>query len=155
MAQPQRPGGFDMARASTASKIILVAAILLFIDLFFPWQGVDLGEFGEAFGVSGNVSGFNGLGILVAILCIAVIAWEIMLMAGANINMGTTSPILVSAILAGVTAAFTVIAFLTKLSAIKWGAFVGLILALVLGYGAYMRYTESQTAAPPPPPPAT
>ena len=87
-----------MARASTASKIILVAAILLFIDLFFPWQGVDLGEFGEAFGVSGNVSGFNGLGILVAILCIAVIAWEIMLMAGVNINMGTTSPILVSAI---------------------------------------------------------
>jgi hypothetical protein len=154
MAQPQRPGGFDMARASTASKIILVAAILLFIDLFFPWQGVDLGEFGEAFGVSGNVSGFNGLGILVAILCIAVIAWEIMLMAGVNINMGTTSPILVSAILAGVTAAFTIIAFLTKLSAIRWGAFVGLILALVLGYGAYMRYTESRTAAPPPPPPA-
>jgi hypothetical protein len=154
MAQPQRPGGFDMARASTASKIILVAAILLFIDLFFPWQGVDLGEFGEAFGVSGNVSGFNGLGILVAILCIAVIAWELMLMAGVNINMGTTSPILVSAILAGVTAAFTIIAFLTKLSAIRWGAFVGLILALVLGYGAYMRYTESRTAAPPPPPPA-
>jgi hypothetical protein len=141
-----------MARASTAAKIILAAAILLLIDLFFPWQGVDLGEFGEAFGVSGNVSGFNGLGVLVAILCIAVIAWEIMLMAGVNINMGTTSPVLISAILAGVTAAFTIIAFLTKLSAIKWGAFVGLILALVLAYGAYMRYTESQTTAPPPPP---
>jgi hypothetical protein len=153
MAQPQRPGGFDMARASTAAKIILAAAILLLIDLFLPWQGVDLGEFGEAFGVSGNVSGFNGLGILVAILCIAVIAWEIMLMAGVNINMGTTSPVLISAILAGVTAAFTIIAFLTKLSAIKWGAFLGLILALALAYGAYMRYTESR-AAPPPPPPA-
>jgi hypothetical protein len=142
-----------MARASTAAKIILAAAILLLIDLFFPWQGVDLGEFGEAFGVSGNVSGFNGLGILVAILCIAVIAWEIMLMAGVNINMGTTSPFLISAILAGVTAAFTIIAFLTKLSAIKWGAFIGLILALALAYGAYMRYTESR-AGPPPPPPA-
>jgi hypothetical protein len=154
MAQPQRPGGFDMARASTGAKVILVAAILLFIDLFFPWQGVDLGEFGEAIGVSGNVSGFSGLGVLVAILCIAVIAWEIMLMAGVNINLGTTSPVLVSAILAGVTAAFTIIAFLTKLDAIKWGAFVGLILALVLGYGAYMRYTESRTTAPPPPPAA-
>jgi hypothetical protein len=154
MAQPQRPGGFDMARASTASKIILGAAILLFIDLFFPWQGVDLGEFGEAFGVSGNVSGFNGLGILVAILCIVVIAWEIMLMAGVNINMGTTSPALISAGLAGLTAVFTIIAFLTKLSAIKWGAFVGLILALVLAYGAYMRYTESRTLPPPPPPAA-
>jgi hypothetical protein len=150
MAQPQRPGGFDMARASTGSKVILVAAILLFVDLFFPWQGVDLGEFGEAFGVSGNVSGFNGLGILVAILCIAVIAWEIMLMAGVNINLGT-SPVLISAILAGATAAVTIIAFLTKLSAVKWGAFVGLILALVLAYGAYMRYTESKATAPPPP----
>jgi hypothetical protein len=150
MAQPQRPGGFDMARASTASKIILGAAILLFIDLFFPWQGVDLGEFGEAFGVSGNVSGFNGLGILVAILCIAVIAWEIMLMAGVNMNIGA-SPAMISAGLAGLTALFTIIAFLTKLNAIKWGAFVGLILALVLAYGAYMRYTESKTAPPPPP----
>jgi hypothetical protein len=152
MAQPTRPGGFDMARASTASKIILVAAILLFIDLFFPWQGIDFGDVGEAFGISGNISGFSGLGILVAILCIATIAWEIMLLAGVNINMGTTSPVLISAILAGVTAAFTIITFLTKLTAIKWGAFVGLILALVLGYGAYMRYTESRTAAPPPPP---
>jgi hypothetical protein len=151
MAQPTRPGGFDMARASTASKIILVAALLLFIDLFFPWQGIDFGDVGEAFGISGNISGFNGLGILVAILCIATIAWEIMLLAGVNINLGTTSPVLISAILAGVTAAFTIISFLTKLTAIKWGAFVGLILALVLAYGAYMRYTESQTAAPPPP----
>ena len=138
-----------MARASTASKIILGAAILLFIDLFLPWQGVDFGGFGSA-----NVSGFSGLGILVALLCIATIAWEIMLLAGMNINMGTTSPGLISAILAGLTAVFALIKFLTSLEFIKFGAFIGLILALALAYGAYMRYTESRTAAPPPPPPA-
>jgi hypothetical protein len=150
MAQPQRPGGFDMARVSTGAKINLVVAILLFIDLFFPWQGVDFGNFlGTDLG-SANVSGFNGLGILVALLCIAVIVWEGLLAAGVNINMGTTSPALIAAILAGATALFTIIAFLTKLTAIKWGAFVGLILALVLAYGAWMRFQESKAASPPP-----
>ncbi len=150
MAQPQRPGGFDMARMTTGSKVVLVTAILLFIDLFFPWQGVDFGEFlGTDLG-SANVSGFDGLGVLVAILCIAVIVWEGMLAAGVNINMGTTSPALIGAGLAGATALFTIISFLTKLEAIKWAAFVGLVLALVMAYGAYLRFQESQAGARPP-----
>jgi hypothetical protein len=154
MAQPQRPGGFDMARMTTGSKVVLVTAILLFIDLFFPWQGVDFGDFlGTDLG-SANVSGFSGLGILVAILCLAVIVWEGMLAAGVNVSMGTTSPALIGAALAGATALFTIIAFLTKLSAIKWGAFVGLVLALVMAYGAYLRFQESKVGGPPPPPPA-
>jgi hypothetical protein len=150
MAQPQRPGGFDMARMSTGSKIVLVVAILLFIDLFFPWQGVDFGDFLGADLGSANVSGFNGLGVLVAILCLGVIVWEGLLAAGVNVNMGTTSPALVGAILAGATALFTIIAFLTKLTAIKWGAFIGLILALAMAYGAYMRFQESKAVPPPP-----
>ena len=151
MAQPQRPGGFDMARMTTGSKVVLATAILLFIDLFFPWQGVDFGDFLGADLGSANVNGFNGLGILVAILCIAVIVWEGMLAAGVNVSMGTTSPALIGAGLAGATALFTIIAFLTKLTAIKWGAFIGLILALVMAYGAYLRYQESQAGVPPPP----
>lgn len=140
-----------MARMSTGSKVVLTAAILLFIDLFFPWQGVDFGDFLGADLGSANVSGFNGLGILVALLCIAVIVWEGLLAAGVNINMGATSPALIGAALAGATALFTIIAFLTKLTAIKWGAFVGLILALALAYGAWMRFQESKATAAPPP----
>ncbi len=138
-----------MARMSTGSKVALTVAILLFIDLFFPWQGVDFGDFLGADLGSANVSGFNGLGILVALLCIAVIVWEGLMAAGVNINMGTTSPALIGAILAGATALFTIIAFLTKLSAIKWGAFVGLVLALAMAYGAWMRFQESKATAPP------
>jgi hypothetical protein len=151
MAQPQRPGGFDMTRVTAGQKILFVAGLLLFIDLFLPWQGVDFGEFlGQDLG-SANVSGFDGMGILVAILVIAMLVWEGLLVGGVVINMGTTSPALIGAILAGATAAFTIISFLTKLSAIKFGAFIGLILALVIGYGAYVRYQESQTTAMPPP----
>lgn len=138
-----------MARVSTGSKILLVAGLLLFIDLFFPWQGVDFGDFlGTDLG-SANVSGFSGLGVLVALLVIAMLVWEGLLAAGVNINLGTTSPALISAGLGFAVALFTIIAFLTKLDAIKWGAFVGLILALVIAYGAYMRWQESKVAPPP------
>jgi hypothetical protein len=147
MAQPARPGGgFDMARMSTGSKILMGAGLLLFIDLFLPWQRVDFGPFGGGF----NVSGFSGLGVLVAILVIALLVWEGLLIAGVNINMGTTSPALISAILGGATALFTIILFLTRLTAISFGAFIGLILALVLAYGAYVRYNESRVTTPPP-----
>jgi hypothetical protein len=141
MAQPARPGGgFDMTRLSTGSKILLVAGALLFIDLFLPWQ--------SAFGFS--VSGFSGLGVLVAILLIGLLVWEGLLIGGANINMGTTSPALISAIVAGAAALFTIILFLTRLNAVAFGAFIGLILALVLAYGAYVRFNESKVTTPPP-----
>ena len=154
MPQHDRPGGMDMRGVTTGQKILIAGSLLLFIDLFFPWQGVDLGEFGEIFGdiPDANVSGFNGLGVLVAILAIATIVWEGLLAGGVAINMGTMSPALIGAIVGGATAAFTIIAFLTKLTAIKWGAFVGLILALVVGYGAYVRFQESKVGAAPPPP---
>lgn len=150
MAQPQRPGGFDMNRVSTGQKILLVAGVILFIDLFLPWQGVGGGQFlgVEVPGV--NVNGFNGLGILVALLVIAMLVWEGMLAAGVNIPLGTTSPALIGAAIAGGTALFTLIAFLTKLSAIKYGAFIGLILGLVIAYGAYVRFQESKVTTPPP-----
>ncbi len=144
MAQPQRPGGFDMNRVTTGQKILLVSALLLFIDLFLPWQGFDFGSFlGQDLG-GASVNGFTGLGILVGILAIATLVWEGMMAAGVNINVGTMSPALIGAILGGATALFTIIKFLTSLSAIKFGAFVGLILALALAYGAYVRFQESK-----------
>ena len=138
-----------MRGVSTGSKILLVTGLLLFIDLFFPWQQVcvDFGGFG---GGCASANGFSGLGILVALLVIALLVWEGLLIAGVQINMGTTSPALISAILGGAAALFTVILFLTRLSEIAWGAWVGLILALVLAYGAYVRYNESQVTTPPP-----
>ena len=138
-----------MARLSTGSKILLVTGLLLFIDLFLPWQRVcvDFGGFG---GGCASANGFSGLGILVALLVIALLVWEGLLIAGVNVNMGTTSPALISAVLAGATALFTIILFLTRLSEVSYGAFIGLILALVLAYGAYIRYNESKVTTPPP-----
>jgi hypothetical protein len=157
----QRPGGgFDMARMSTGSKILLGAGLLYFISLFLPWADVfgDVaGEFGvggealvEATGVDTTVQGFQGaLGILTALLALALITWEALLAFGVNVQMGTMSPGLISAIIAGALALFGSIHFFEYLSAIAWGAFLGLILLLAIAYGAYMRFTESKAGPAP------
>jgi hypothetical protein len=156
VAQPQRPSGFDFARASSGSQILLVAAVVLFIALFLPWSGVDVGgRFAEAFGISGDISGWeNGgaISILLGLVLIGLIVWEVMPMAGVEANVGTTSPSLMSAILGGVSALLGLIVFLMSLSGIRWGAFLGLLAVAALAYGAYVRYTERAT--PPPGPPA-
>jgi hypothetical protein len=158
MAQPQRPGGFDMARLTSGQKILLVAGILLFISQFFPWEDFG-GGVEDVLGVDVDIpgataNGFAGIGILVTILVIAMLVWEGLLASGVQVNMGTTSPALIGAVIAGATALFTIIKFLTSLDAIAWAAWVGLILGLVIAYGAYLRFQESQTAVPPAAPPA-
>jgi hypothetical protein len=166
--QPARPaGGFDMARVTTGQKIMGVSALLLFIDLFLSWQSVK-GVCDPRFGFACGVSGFSGLGILVALLLIALLVWEGMLIGGINIPIGSVSPALIGAGIGAAAVLFTLIKFLTSLGGgpfgafgIAYGAFVGLILALALGYGAWVRYQESQVAtagpsgpaAPPPPAP--
>jgi hypothetical protein len=141
-----------MNRVSMGSKGIFITGLVLLISLFFPWQNVFRGV--EFFGISGNVSGFSGLGILVALLLIALLVWEGLLAGGVNINVGTMSPALISAIAGGVVVLLTLINFLTKLSGIQWGAFVGLLAALALAYASYLRFQESKMAPPPVVPPS-
>ena len=145
-------GGFDMSRMSMGTKGLLATAVVLIISLFLPWQSVDFGPFG---GVS--VSGFNGLGILVFLLALALIVWEIVLVA-TTINTGNVSPALISAGIGAATVLFTLILFLTRLSNVAFGAFLGLVAALAMAYATWVRFGESKAAgggpATPPPPPA-
>lgn len=150
--QPQGPGGggLDLGRASMGTKGLLISAAVLFISLFLPWQG-----FAVIPGFPGvNITGWAGIGILVGLLALAVIVWEGLQLFGVRIQTGTVSPALIGAGVGGAAALFGLINFLTKLSAIRWGAFVGLIAVLALGYAAYVRFTESKTTSAGPPPPA-
>lgn len=153
MGQPGRPGGFDMARVSMGSKGLLITGVLLFIALFFPWEDFG-GEVEDVFGVDvpgATVNGFNGVGVIVAILVIGLLVWEGLIAAGVTMNLGTTSPALISAVIGGATVLFALIKFLTSLDAIAWGAFLGLVLALAMAYAAYVRFQESKTTTAPPP----
>lgn len=141
--------GFDWQRLSMGTKGLLISGVVLVISLFLPWQGVN---FGGPFG-GFSVNGFRGLGILVFLVALGVIIWELVI-AMTTVNTGTMSPALISAAGGGLAAVLTIIHFLTSLTAVTWGAFVGLLAGLAMGYAAWLRFNESKTApAPPPAPP--
>ncbi|HUG88011.1 MAG TPA: hypothetical protein VMP42_04515 [Actinomycetota bacterium] len=141
--------GFDWQRLSMGTKGLLISGAVLIISLFLPWQGVN---FGGPFG-GFSVNGFRGLGILVFLLALGVIIWELVI-AMTTVNTGTMSPAMISAAGGGLAALLTIIHFLTNLTAVTWGAFVGLLAGLAMAYAAWLRFNESKTApAPPPAPP--
>jgi hypothetical protein len=144
--------GFDISKMSTATKILLGAGIVYLIDLFLPWNRVCVGAAGLSF--CGNASGLHGLGILNLLLVIALIAWEAMAIAGVDVSAPRA---LISAGLAGALLVFTILKIIVDLEAIYLFAWVGLLLALAIGYGGWMRWQEHQAGAgmtAPPAPPA-
>lgn len=155
MAQPQRPGGFDVNRLTTGQKVLLAGGVLYLISLFFPWLGADLGEFGDIPGFEipdVSVNGWaGGMGTLSGILVIGLLIWEGLAAAGTNISMGTTSPALIGASIGGATFVFGIINFIQSLDGLRIGAWIGLIALVAIAYGAYVRFQESKVggAAPP------
>jgi hypothetical protein len=144
--------GFDLSKLSTASKILLGAGILYVIDLFLNWNEVC------AVGFCAGVNGIHGIGVLNLLLVLGLIAWEGMGIAGVDIKAPRA---LVSAGLAGGLVVFTILKILIDMEFITVFAWIGLILALAIGYGGWMRWQEHQAGAsaggggamPPPPNP--
>jgi hypothetical protein len=130
---------------STASKILLISGVLLFIDLFLAWQKVCF------LSVCGSASGWHGWGILVGILLIVIIVMEVLTLASVPVNVGTTTMRnQVEAGLAGGVLLFTIIKFFVDNEFRKWPAWVGLLLAIIVAYGGWMRWQESKVTTPPP-----
>lgn len=127
--------GFNMSTMSTASKILLGAGVLYLIDLFLPWQRVCFQS------LCGSANGASGIGVLNLLLVIALLAWEGMAIAGVNVNAPKA---LISAALAGAIVLFTLLKILVDSEALYLFAFVGIVLALAIGYGGWMRWQEHQ-----------
>jgi hypothetical protein len=127
-----------MSKMSTVSMILIGAGVVYLIDLFLNWQQVCLGEFGCA-----GANGIDGIGILNLLLVLALLAWEVMALLEVQINAPRA---LVSAGLAGGIVVFTVLKILVDSEAIAIWAWIGLILAAVIGYGGWMRWQEHQTS---------
>jgi hypothetical protein len=154
---------FDWRGLSTGRQVLLVGGLLLFIDLFLDWQQV-CANFGPAGSVCGSRSGWHGIGILVGILTLLLIAWE--LVGALNVDLGdqfrNLPTALISVALAAAVALFVIIEFVTHNEARHWPAWVGLILGIVIAIGGWLRFSESPTTTttpspttpPPAPPPA-
>jgi hypothetical protein len=155
----ERSGGFDMSRMSTASKVLIVAGALLLIDSFLQWQRVCI-DFGGVAGLGNTCGGVNAwsgsgslFGVLMALCALALLVWEGIQAAGATGSAKLPmSPSKLSAYLGFGAAGFGILKLLLVLvSDVKPSIFgwVGLILILAVGYGAWMKFQEPESAAPP------
>lgn len=160
----QRPS-FDMGKLTTADKILLGGALLLFIDSFLRWQQVCIPKELAAL-VGGRCGGFSAwggsasfAGVLMALFALLLLAGSVAMLSG--ITLPVTLPM--STVLAGLTGGTVLFGLLKFIFVVgnhgAFGAWVGLILILAVAYGGYMKMQEQKTAPPaagftPPPPPA-
>ncbi|HSJ50816.1 MAG TPA: hypothetical protein VLA90_05960 [Actinomycetota bacterium] len=150
--------GFDMTKLTSADKIVLGGAAAYFIWVFVPgWYSAGIEGI-----VSVTANGFRFPMILAWLLAIAAIA-ELVLrkFTTTTVNLPWKPGVLHLAI-AGAALVLTLLGLLIKPTGfgIGWALFVGIAIAAVWTYGAYMMYSQpaeaprgDSGAVPPPPAP--
>jgi hypothetical protein len=83
----------------------------------------------------------GGIRVLNLLLAITLVVWEALWLAGAEINAPRA---LVSAGLAAAIVLFTILKIVVDWNGVYLIAWIGLLLALVIGYGGWMRWQEHQ-----------
>jgi hypothetical protein len=131
--------GFDMSKMSTASKILLGGSILYFIDMILQWNKACFGP------ICAGVSGWHGIGIISGLIALAIIGMEVITLFGMNVEMGTAqSRSTLEAGLAGALLVFTLLKILIDSEFLAWPAWLGIVLAVVIAYGGWMRWQEAK-----------
>ena len=127
-------GATPTASVSAASKLLIIAGGLYIVNVFAPWQRLCFEDVGCA-----TSSGLSGFGLLNLLLAMGLVAWEALAFAGVEIA-GPRS--VVSAVLAGCLLVFTVLKILIDSDHLYIFGWVGLALALVIGYAGWLRWQE-------------
>jgi hypothetical protein len=139
---------------SRSSQLLLGAGLLLFIFLFLDWQQVSAGPF------TVGRSGWHGWGVAAGIFVIVLFLWEAAQVFRVTLPELPVKPVMISAGLAALVLLFTIIKFFDDSTARHWPAWIGLILAIAIGVGGFLRWSgdapgEMKMArTPPPAPPA-
>jgi hypothetical protein len=125
------------------AQVMLVAGVLLFIDLFLPWQ--DFGV-SEAIGVDvdDSFSGWRGFaGVVLGLLTIVLLAWLVVRLLAIDIPL-PVSQAMSAAVLGVLIGAFGIIKLLTILGDEQtiW-AWIGAILAILVAVGGYLQVQEA------------
>lgn len=146
----QRPS-FDMNNLSTADKILLGAALLFVIDSFLPWQRVCIEVPGFSQCVSANAWGGDAplAGFIAGLLATLLLAAGAAGLAGVAMPPTMPMPTIISWLAFG-TALFTLLKVLLIVgkSAFLF-AYIGLILAVAIAYGGWMKMQEARVLPPP------
>ena len=152
----------DVNRLSTGQKIAGAAGLLLFIDLWMSWYGVDLSSVTgvnqsiiQASGVDTTATAWQAFGftdILLAITAILAMALAVTTMNNMRLNL----PFPLATATAAAGALMTVIVLYriinqpgpNKLVTVQWGAYVGLVLVALVAYGGYRSMNDRPAGAP-------
>lgn len=119
------------------AQIMLVSGVLLFISLFLPWQDFG-GGIADDLGIDATFSGWRGIGAVLGILTLALVAWVALRLAGVDLNL-PVSWAMIAAALGVLVLVFGIIKWLTIIDdeATIW-AWIGLILTLAIAVGTWL-----------------
>jgi hypothetical protein len=128
-------------------QIIVVAALVLFIDGFLPWYSVDLGPFGSVDRNGWESPGaiWSMLAILIGLAMGGLIVARALMAPGTipdNVSGFTWPKILLGA--GGVAALFVVIKLINESSYLAFGFYLGIICVAALCAGAFLMFQEEQ-----------
>ena len=132
---------------SLGRKLVLGGGVLLFIDMLLDWQHASVSINGVTV-ASGGQSAWHGFwGVLLGLMVIALVAWTAAGAFGVKLPDSVPDGILTLAL--GVL--IPVFAFIKAVSDsyVHWPAWIGVILGLVIAYGAWQVSTETGEEAPP------
>ena len=115
------------------AQVVLGCTLLYVIFSFFDWQQVSFES------LSAGINEWHGVGVIAALLAIALLVWEAARAAGVQVALGPITPGLGSLGLALLLLLFTVITFLTHNEARHWPAWIGLILSIAITVAAFGR----------------
>lgn len=144
--------GFSWGNLSRGSQILTVGSLLMFIDLFFPWNKfcVSFGNIEEC----ASANGWHRFGLLAGLLALAIVVLELLGAMGTDLLKGQNKGTILLALAIGVLAS-AILRVLLDSEGMAWGAWLGLVLGVVVAYGGWLRYQEAPTAtAGPTTPPA-
>jgi hypothetical protein len=165
----------DFSKLSNGQKVGLVGGLVMIVNLFFPWFGIDAGGLGSA---TGNAFDF-GLAWIGSLFVIAgAVVLGLKVFGGSDLRAGTLKAEQIALLLAGLGTVFVVIQLIVGHEAgglldldRKFGVFLGTLAAVVTTAGAFMSMKEAglelpgaddfrsfgkrdDGETPPPPPPA-
>ena len=121
------------------AQLMLIGGVLLFIDMFFAWQSVDLGPLGDYT----RKGWYGAAGVILGILTIILLAWLIVRLASVNIPLPVSSA-MSAAVIGVLILIFAIIKLLSILGdAQTFWAWLGVAFAVVIVVGAFMAVQEA------------
>jgi hypothetical protein len=137
----------DLSRLSTATKVISGAAVVLLIFTFFDWQQYCVSILGHGGCVGQNAwHGFTG--VLMGLLVIVLIAWQAVKIFEIKLPDLPVEDKLIEAGVIGGLLVFTILKVITAGNYRNtWVQIVALVLAGVIGFFGWQRFSGSDDTA--------